>query len=106
MKNAAERALSGSSRGRSALRISRQSRDTGAQLGDKLGAVRQMRFFCVEDLHEAALLERQHVNSIRLRINTCRIANDVDEPVKRMQAPEEIIVFPIGARQECGEMAE
>src|SRR5947199_186586 len=34
------------------------------------------------------------------------IGNDVDEPVKRMQAPEEIIVFPIGARQECGEIAE
>ena len=65
-----------------------------------------MRLLGGDDCRKTALLERQHVNSIRLRINTCRIANDVDEPVKRMQAPEEIIVFPIGARQECGEMAE
>src|SRR5438874_3729000 len=65
-----------------------------------------MRLLGGDDCRKAALLERQHVNSIRLRINTCRIANDVDEPVKRMQAPEEIIVFPIGARQECGKMAE
>src|SRR5438876_3376478 len=65
-----------------------------------------MRLLGGDDGRKAALLERQHVNSIRLRINTCRVANDVDEPVKRMQAPEEIIVFPIGARQERGEMAE
>src|SRR5207247_6197204 len=65
-----------------------------------------MRLLGGDDCRKAALLERQHVNSIRLRINTCRVANDVDEPVKRMQPPEEIIVFPIGARQERGEMAE
>src|SRR5262245_11761370 len=65
-----------------------------------------MRLLGGDDGCKAALLERQHVNSVRLRINACRIANDVDEAVKSMQAAEQIIVFPIGPRQESGEMAE
>src|SRR5262249_20731643 len=73
---------------------------------DQIAAVGEVRLPGGDDGRKAALLERQHVNSIRLRINACGVANDVDESVKRMQAPEEVIVFPIGARQERGEMAE
>src|SRR5262249_46077344 len=65
-----------------------------------------MRLLGGDDCRKAALLERQYVNSIRLRINACRVANDVDEPVERMQAAEQIIVFAIGPRQKRGEMTE
>src|SRR5258707_15570137 len=65
-----------------------------------------MRLLGGDDGRKAALLEGKHVNAICLRINARRVANYVDEPVKRMQAAEEIIVLPIGPRQERGEMAE
>src|SRR5262245_65626617 len=46
------------------------------------------------------------MDPVRFRIDSGRVAYDVDQPVKRMQAAEEIIVFAIGARQERGEMTE
>src|SRR5262249_50789820 len=52
------------------------------------------------------LLERQHVDPIRFGIDARRVAYDVDEPIKRVQAAEQIIVFAVGARQKRGEMAE
>ena len=39
-------------------------------------------------------------------IDPGRIADDVDQPVERMQAAEQIIVLPVGARQERGEVPE
>ena len=65
-----------------------------------------MGFLGGENRRESPLLERQHVDPIRFGIDPRRVAYDVDEPVKRMQAAEEIIVFAIGARQERGEMTE
>src|SRR5436190_6179908 len=59
-----------------------------------------------EDRGEATLLERQHVDAARLGIDTRGVAYNVDEPVKGMQAAEEIVVFAIGARQEAGEVAQ
>src|ERR671937_281341 len=65
-----------------------------------------MGFLGGEDRGETTLLERQHVDAARLGIDTRGVAYNVDEPVKGMQATEEIVIFAIGARQEAGEMAE
>src|SRR5262249_61358548 len=78
----------------------------GARGGEKLRAASEVGFLGGENRREPPLLERQHMDPVRFRIDSGRVAYDVDEPVKRMQAAEEIIVFAIGARQERGEMTE
>src|SRR5262245_66589207 len=60
----------------------------------------------VEDAGEAALLQRQDVDLAGLAVQPRRVADDVDQPVERMQAAEQIVVLAVGARQEGGEMAE
>src|SRR6516162_9061682 len=80
--------------------------DRAAQAGDQFPTASEVGFLGGENRREPPLLERQHVDPIRFGIDPRRVAYDVDEPVKRMQAAEEIIVFAIGARQERGEMTE
>src|SRR5262249_55273259 len=80
--------------------------DRAAQAGDELPATGEMGFLGGENPREPPLLERQHVDPIRFGIDPRRVAYDVDEPVKRVQAAEKIIVFAVGARQKRGEMAE
>src|SRR5215510_520337 len=65
-----------------------------------------MGFLGGENRREPPLLERQHVDPIRFGIDPRRVAYDVDEPIKRVQAAEKIIVFAVGARQKRGEIAE
>src|SRR5262245_72791 len=65
-----------------------------------------MRLLGSEDRAEAPLFQRQHVDSIRFRINACRVAHDIDKSIKRVQATEKVIVFAIGARQKRGEVTE
>src|SRR5262245_36767186 len=60
----------------------------------------------VEDAGEATLLQRQDVDLAALAVQSRRVADDVDQPVERMQASEQIVVLAVGARQERGEMAE
>src|SRR6516162_9396834 len=80
--------------------------DRAAQAGDQFPTASEVGFLGGENRREPPLLERQHVDPIRFGIDPRRVAHDIDEPVKRMQAAEEIIVFAIGARQERGEMTE
>src|SRR5262249_57889386 len=80
--------------------------DRAAQAGDELPATDEMGFLGGENPRDPPLLERQHVDPIRFGFDPRRVAYDVDEPVKRVQAAEKIIVFAVGARQKRGEMAE
>jgi hypothetical protein len=52
-----------------------------------------------EDLHEAALLERQHVDAIVRGGDPGGVADDVDQPVERVQTAEQIIVLAVSARE-------
>ena len=76
------------------------------QTGDQLLAVGEVLLLGVEDAAEAALLERQHVDPAGTGLDPGRVADDVDQPVERMQAAEQIVVLAIGAREKCGEMAK
>src|SRR6516164_11680646 len=67
--------------------------DRPAQAGDQFPAASEVGCLGGENRREPSLLERQHVDPIRFGIGPCRVAHDVDEPVKRVQAAEEIIVF-------------
>src|SRR5262249_61161870 len=80
--------------------------DGGAQAGDELPAAGDVGSLGGENRREPPLLERQHVDPILFGIDPRRVAYDVDEPIKRVQAAEKIIVFAVGARQKRGEMAE
>jgi hypothetical protein len=80
--------------------------DAVPQLRDKSIAVGQVRRFDVEDLGEAPLLQGDHVDAVVHRIGAGRVADDVDQPVERMQAAEQVVVLTIGARQEAGKMPE
>src|SRR5262249_45308135 len=77
-----------------------------AKAGDELLAAGEMGFLGGENRSEPPLLERQHIDPIGFAIDPRRVAHDVDEPIKRMQAAEKIIVFAVGTRQKRGEMAE
>ena len=59
----------------------------------------------VEDPAERLLLQRQHID-LAGGLGPGRIADDVDQPIDRVQAAEQIVVLAIGARQERGEMGE
>ena len=68
-----------------------------------------MGFLGGENRREPPLLERQHVDPIRFGIDACRVAYDVDEPIKRMQAAEAatlLEVAPTGLIEDAREAAE
>src|SRR5215472_6535306 len=69
-----------------------------AQSLDQRLAVPQVLLLGIENAVEGPLLERADVELAA--IETCRIADDLDQPVGRVQAPQEIVVLPIGAREE------
>ena len=54
----------------------------------------------------APLLQRQHIDLVVRRVDPGRVADDVDQPVERVQAAEQVVVLAVGARQERREMAE
>src|SRR4051812_35105374 len=60
----------------------------------------------VEDAAESALLQREHVDPGTRRLDPGRVADDVDQPVDRVQTAEQIIVLAVAARQERREVAE
>src|SRR5262249_37362841 len=80
--------------------------DRPAHAGDEPLAAGELGFRGGETRSDPPLLERQHIDAIRFGIDPRRVAYDVDEPIKRMQAAEKIIVFAVGTRQKRGEMAE
>ena len=85
--------------------------DSLPQAGDQLLAVGEMPLLHIENAREAAFLERQHVDPAGLDrasfgLDAGGVADDVDQPVEGMQAAEQVVVLAIGAREECGEMAE
>ena len=65
-----------------------------------------MLFLGVENPDEAPLLERGDIDPIARRIERGRVADDIDQPVERMQTTEQVVVLAIGAGQKRGEMAE
>jgi hypothetical protein len=77
-----------------------------AQTGDQLLAMGEMFLLGVQDAPEPALLQRQHVDLAGTGRDSGRVADDVDQPVERMQAAEQVVVLAIGAREERGEMTE
>ncbi len=60
----------------------------------------------VEDLGEATPLQRGHVDPVVRAVDARGVADDVDQPVERVQTAEQVVVLAVGARQECGEMGE
>ena len=67
--------------------------------------MRQVRLLEVEDRGKALALEGENIETI-VCFAAGRIAHDVDQPVERVQAAEQIVVLAVGAREERGEMAE
>ena len=76
------------------------------QTGDQLLAVGEVPLLDIENAAEAAPLERQHVDPAGTGLDPGRVADDVDQPVERMQAAQQIIVLAIGAREERREMTK
>ena len=58
----------------------------------------------IQNLHEAALLQRQNRIPFAIHIELRRIANDVDQPVQCVNTSQEVIVLAIGARKKRREM--
>src|SRR3981081_4375262 len=79
---------------------------TPPQRRDQVPAVGEMLALGGENLHEAALLERQHVGASVRGVAPGGVADDIDQPVERMQAAEQVIVLAVGAREERREVAE
>src|SRR5262245_17713190 len=80
--------------------------DTLAQRGDQVGAVGEVALLDVEHACEAALLQRQHVDQVVRAVDARGVADDVDQPLERMQAAEQVVVLAIGAREKRGEVTE
>ena len=74
-----------------------------AERRDQGGAVGQVLLFGIEDGSETALLPRGRGTSGG---EAGRIADDVDQPVEGVQAPQQVVVLAVGTREEPGEMAE
>src|SRR5262245_20965207 len=68
--------------------------------------MREKFFFRIENLREAALLERAHIEPTVCLIDPGGIAYDIDEPVERMQAAEQVIVLAVGTGKKRSEMPE
>src|SRR5437867_2653549 len=65
-----------------------------------------MRFLGVEDAAEGAFFKRQHIELTLSGVDSSRVADDVDQPVERVQAAEQIVIFAVAARQKCREMGK
>ena len=81
-----------------------QSGDAAAQCSDQRRAVRKVLLLRIQNLHEAALLQRQNRIPFAIHIELRRIANDVDQPVQCVNTSQEVIVLAIGARKKRREM--
>src|SRR3990167_10390895 len=77
-----------------------------AQRRDQVGAVGQVPLLGVEDRGEAAPLPGERRTPHAAGIEAGGIADDVDQAVEGVQAPEQVVVLAISAREESGEMAE
>ena len=69
--------------------------DLRPQCPDQIAALGEVRLLNREDLQKSTFLERDDVEPF-----TCPasgITDDIDQPIERMQAAEQIIILPIGA---------
>src|SRR5215467_12764982 len=64
-----------------------------------------MLLLSVEHLRERAALERRDID-LRNTIGARRVTHDIDQPINRVQAAEQIIVLAIGTREERREVGE
>src|SRR5262245_61607796 len=64
-----------------------------------------MFFLGGKHLHEGALLQGRHVD-LGYAVGARRIADDINQPIDRMQTAQQIVVLTIRARQECREVGE
>src|ERR1700694_700819 len=74
---------------------SRDPGDAAAQRFDQLFAVAKIRRLRIENFGEGALLECDLVELIRDEVHSGRVANDLDQPIRRVQSPQEIIILAI-----------
>ena len=66
----------------------------------------QVRLLDIEDAGRRHASSARHIDAVLRRVDIGGVADDVDQPVERMQAAQQIVVLAVGARQERGKMAE
>src|SRR5262249_42407856 len=80
--------------------------DRAAQRPDKLPPSGVALLLSIQDRSKPAFLERKHIDALLRQVEPCRIADDIDQTVERVQAPEQVVILPVGARQERRKMSE
>ena len=65
-----------------------------------------MTLFGIQDTFECPPLQLEHPDAVALQVDPRRIANDVNEPVERMEAAKQIIVLAVAPEKEPREIVE
>src|SRR5712671_7105364 len=82
-----------------------EPRHTPAQPLDKILARDQVLFFGIEYERKGPTLELLDAE-LGNTLGASRVAHDIDQPIDRVHAAEQIVVFAIGPRQERREMSK
>ena len=70
--------------------------DRSPQRGFQIAAPTETSLFCLKNGAERPLFHFDDIDLVRRPIDTRRIANNVDQPIHRMEASEQVIVLPEG----------
>src|ERR1700738_4284417 len=69
-------------------------------------ALDEMPFFTIENSGESSLLQSPNINMRAHRVDPGGVADDIDQPVERVQPAHEVVVLAVSARKKCGEVTK